>query len=208
MDEVVQLTQENMVSLMCRWNDFTDGVHVISGDNCFRTQSTVPHPLFNNILKTNFEDDKQNLVRALIQDYQNLNLPFLWRVWDTDTPEDIGRTLLENGAEKIQSATLMAIDLETFHPLSDILPGLTIRPVRNKRDASNFTKCSLAAFEIPELLSDLITEIIEKQDRNLENFVGYMNGQPVSTSTIFYGNGVAGIYNVGTLPEFQGTGLA
>jgi ribosomal protein S18 acetylase RimI-like enzyme len=39
------------------------------------------------------------------------------------------------------------------------------------------------------------------------NYLGYLNGKPVSTSTVFYGGGAAGIYDVATLPEVRGKGL-
>jgi ribosomal protein S18 acetylase RimI-like enzyme len=44
-------------------------------------------------------------------------------------------------------------------------------------------------------------------DLPVRNYLGYLNGRPVSTSTVFYGGGVAGIYCVSTLPEARGKGI-
>lgn len=33
------------------------------------------------------------------------------------------------------------------------------------------------------------------------HYIGYMNGKPVGTSTVFYNSGIAGIYNITVLPE-------
>ena len=38
------------------------------------------------------------------------------------------------------------------------------------------------------------------------SFVGYVNGEAVSTTSIVIGGGVVGVYNVGTLPGFQRRG--
>jgi len=44
-------------------------------------------------------------------------------------------------------------------------------------------------------------------DLPIRNYLGYLNGKPASTSTVFYGGGAAGIYCVSTLPEARGKGI-
>lgn len=205
--EVVQLTQDNMMDLMRFWSRFTNDIQVIDGENCFRVQSSLPHPLFNHILKTNIQDNSEYFIKTIIQDYKNINVPFLWRVWDHDTPQNLGEIVKELGGEQIRSTSLMALDLDTFHPLSDPIPELIIKPVKNKFDSKRFTKCCSYVFGIPFFLSETLTEILSKQHADLEHYVGYVNGTAVATASIFYSNGVAGIYNVATLPEFQGKGI-
>jgi hypothetical protein len=43
-------------------------------------------------------------------------------------------------------------------------------------------------------------------DFPVRNYLEYVEGKPVSASTVFYGRGVAGIYCVATLPEARGKG--
>ena len=41
----------------------------------------------------------------------------------------------------------------------------------------------------------------------MRNYLGFLYGNPVSTSSLFYGGGAAGIYCVATLREARGQGL-
>ena len=44
-------------------------------------------------------------------------------------------------------------------------------------------------------------------DFPMQNYLGYLDGGAVSTSTVYYGAGVAGIYDVATLPQARGRGV-
>jgi ribosomal protein S18 acetylase RimI-like enzyme len=44
-------------------------------------------------------------------------------------------------------------------------------------------------------------------DFPVRNYLGFLDDKAVCTSTVFYGAGVAGIYDVATLPEARGRGL-
>ena len=205
--EVVHITQDNMADLMRFWSEVTKSFHLVEDDQCFRIKSSFPHPLFNNIIKSNFTTDIENHLNTIISNYNENQVPFLWRVWNQDVPRNLGSLLLEKGAVQISDCALMAIDLETYHPMSEPLQVLKIKTIRNPQHAFDFSKCCTSVFKIPIPLSKTISEIIGKQDQNIESFVGYIEGTPVATGTIFYSNGVAGIYNVATLPIFQGKGI-
>jgi ribosomal protein S18 acetylase RimI-like enzyme len=205
--EVVHVTQDNMVDLMRFWSEVTKSFHLLEDDQCCRIKSSFPHPLFNNIIKSNFSTDIENHLNTIINNYNQNQVPFLWRVWNQDIPEELGSLLLEKGAVQISDCALMAIDLETYHPMSEPLPDLKIKTIRTSQHALDFSACCSSVFKFPILLSKTISEIIRKQDQNIESFVGYIEGTPVATGTIFYSNGVAGIYNVTTLPAFHGRGI-
>lgn len=205
--EVIKLTQDNMIGLMHTWGGLSDALQVIEDENCFRIKSPLKHPLFNNILKTNVVQDVHRFVDSIVNDYKSQQIPFLWRIWDHDEPVEIGSVLLENGAQQIPGTILMAINLDTFQPLTPPLPELTIQTIGMKRDAVNFSQCACTSFGIPKQFLEPIGELIHKEDPNIVNFVGYVDDTVVSTATLYYRNGIAGIYNVATLLDFQGKGI-
>lgn len=206
-DEMVRVTQDNVIDLMRFWNEYTNVFQAVDDEKSFRTQSPLPHPMFNNILRTALDSDAGASVSQIVHGYKERNVPFVWRLWEHDTPADLGALLRENGGQPIDRSILMAIDLESFHPLTDPYPGLTIQKVRNKQDAFQYAFCTSKAFGIPADFIDAVSEVMGKQDQNITNYVGVIAGEPKAISTIFYSNDVAGIYNVGTLPEYQGKGV-
>lgn len=203
----MRITQDNMVELMRFWSQCSDSFHVVEDEQIFRVKSALPHPLFNNILRTSINHDVTKSVIDIISDYKEQNVPFLWRIWDYDTPANIAEILLENGGQQIPSTTLMAIDLDFFHPLTEPYPGLTIQRVKNKQDGLKFSICASGAFGIPANLTNTMAELMAKQDQNTTNYVGFINGTAIATASIFYHNDIAGIYNIGTLTEYQGKGI-
>jgi GNAT superfamily N-acetyltransferase len=202
--EVGLVSQENMTELIRFWNGMTDAFDLIEDDGFTRLKSSFPYPLFNSILKTKLQESEN--ISQIIRDYQNNHTPFAWHIWEHDHSK-IGSILLENGAKPIESTALLAIDLESYHPLSEPLTELKIRAVRTKIHSVDFSKCLSAIFNFPKPLVMPLSNLIRKQDQNIESYVGYMDDTPVATGTVFYSNGAAGIYNVGTLPEFQGKGI-
>lgn len=205
--EVIELTQENMVDIMRKWSNCTDAFQVIEDDECFRVTSSIPHPLFNNVLKTNVEFDSKRFVKSIRKEYKKRKTPFLWRLWDHDKPKDIETLLMKNGGQKFQSTTLMAIDLDEFDPFSERPPELMVQTLKYGADARKFAECTCTTFGIPNEMKVPVTEIIEMQDQNIGNYIGYIGSTAVGTATRFYSNGIAGIYNVATLPQFQGKGI-
>ena len=59
-------------------------------------------------------------------------------------------------------------------------------------------------------MGEISCELMLQEDPNVNVLVGYiayLNGVPVSVSTVYYGAGVAGIYSVGTLRKYQHRGI-
>jgi ribosomal protein S18 acetylase RimI-like enzyme len=52
------------------------------------------------------------------------------------------------------------------------------------------------------------TEVFDSESvwERFAGYVGYAGGEPVSTAAIIHTDGVLGVYNVATLPEFQRRG--
>jgi GNAT superfamily N-acetyltransferase len=85
------------------------------------------------------------------------------------------------------------------------LPRLTIRRVADAPTREAFCSIGSSCFNVP---LSWFREVFEQESvwRRFTGYVGYQDGEPVSTAAVVIGAGVAGVYNVATLPGSQRRG--
>ena len=82
------------------------------------------------------------------------------------------------------------------------LPPLDVRRVADSTTRDAFFAIGSVCFNVP---LSWFREVFEQQavwDRFI-GYVGYREGEPVSTAAVVVGAGAAGVYNVATIPGFQ-----
>jgi ribosomal protein S18 acetylase RimI-like enzyme len=103
----------------------------------------------------------------------------------------------------------MAVDLGTFPEIPAMPDGLEIRAVEDKSTMRTWAHVFTIGYGMPPVWENTVFDVwyMLGLDFPVQNYLGYLDGIPVCTSTVFYGAGVAGIYDVATLPEARGRGL-
>ena len=177
---------------------------------CCWTLSHLPFPLFNSVVGARFDADRvDEAIEARIRDCADRNVPMLWWTGPSSTPADLGERLERRGF-LLEPALGMAGDVHyiTAQP-SQML--IDVEPVCDEARLATWSKVLCHAFGAPppfgDAFADLASAIGLGRSSPFRHFLGWLNGEPIATCSLFFGAGVAGIYDVGTLPERRHRGV-
>jgi ribosomal protein S18 acetylase RimI-like enzyme len=171
----------------------------------------VPAPMFNINLRASLSQENVDHIIARQQSrYAERNLPVLWWTNPSSTPLDISRHLISAGFMPNGELAGMAINLQKLVNGARSL-NLVIEPANGIPAQLVFARTLCQGFNVPQ---DMVEPMIDQTlamdhgpQGSLINYIGFLEGQPVATSSLFLKSGVAGIYNVSTLPSMRRRGF-
>lgn len=159
---------------------------------------------------TNFnvpEEAWDEKIEEAISWFKDCSLPFMWMSTPDQKPE-LGEKLIKYGVQSTGPGAGMAIDTEKLPSTYTNPEGLEIRRAETPDDVDQYFDIWCKAYPMPKSLAETFcsaTKTIDYTSGDRANFlVGYYNGEPVATSMIFLGGGVAGLWWVTTMPEARG----
>ena len=89
------------------------------------------------------------------------------------------------------------------------LPELDIRPLQGAGALRDFRGIGSVCFHVPmDWFSEVFDEEMSGGRARFRCWVGYRDGMPVTTAASVASDGVVGLYNVATAPEYRGRGFA
>ena len=105
----------------------------------------------------------------------------------------------------------MAVDLQALNESLDRPLGLEVEMVNDAESLQKWSEVLIAAAPMPEFVArpmfDFFASLGFGKASPVRNYYGRLNGEVVATSSLFLGAGVAGIYNVATLPKVRRQGI-
>jgi len=114
------------------------------------------------------------------------------------------RTLFERHGMRL-STSLPGMIAERILPPAKALPSIPIRRVCDGGTRTAFCEIGSVCFHVPLSWFKEVFDSDSVWDR-FQSYVGYVDGEPVTTTSIVAGGGVMGVYNVATLPGRQRCG--
>jgi GNAT superfamily N-acetyltransferase len=105
----------------------------------------------------------------------------------------------------------MVLDLHALKTPADSPTGLTIELVKDEETFKHFIDTTIAGFAFPEPVARHLSNIEHGRtflnDPATRYYLGRFQGEPVTVSVLLLCEGIAGIYNVATIPQMRRRGF-
>ena len=174
--------------------------------------SGYPFHLTNGIVNARFPENRleENLDERL-QQLATKKVPMAWLIGPSTLPVDLGSRLQGHGWILGDEAPGMAIELQSLDESFSSPLSLSIERIHDAETMRTWLHVMTVGSEIPEEGLALLLELVSRHgytdDPSVHFYLGKLIDKPVATSLLYLGGGVAGIYNVATLPEVRHQGI-
>jgi GNAT superfamily N-acetyltransferase len=177
----------------------------------YRWYTAIPHPWFNGMLSlAPVSGDRSNFIRQATRYFTSHHVAsFTWWLAPELHSDEWSDYLFPFGFRYSQDTPGMAIDLAALSPGATNSNNFTIQEVKDLAGLKVWARIFVQGYELPVEITQAYFDLIAPLGVNLplRYYLGFQNGQPVATSTLFLAAGTAGIYNVATLPAARGHGF-
>lgn len=169
----------------------------------------VPFPLFNSIMRAQLASgDVDATIQSLIAQAGSRNVPLLWWTGPQTSPADLGSRLKEHGFVSDEDAPGMAVKLAGWKADMPAPAGLRVQRVEDHAALELWCRITCAGFELPDFVAEAFHDLLgHVEPGRIRAYLGWQGDRPVATSLLFLAAGVAGIYNVATIPEARRQGI-
>jgi GNAT superfamily N-acetyltransferase len=174
--------------------------------------SDIPFPLFNSVLRARVEPDGVDVaIEGAIARCASRNVPMLWWTGPSTRPTDLGKHLEAHGFTREEDAPGMAVGLLAMNEETEAPPGLVIEKVGDVETLKKWYQVFKGFFGFPDYVENAWVDSFASVGLSgrppLCCYIGRLSGEPVATSFLVLGAGVAGIYGVGTVPDARRKGI-
>jgi ribosomal protein S18 acetylase RimI-like enzyme len=209
---LVEAIEANLFEFLGHWPGASERTEVHADADILWTISDVPFPLFNSVLHVRLAPNEVDaVIEQTLARYRSRNIPMLWWTGPATHPTDLVSHLEAHGLKHEEDGPGMAIDLRALNEDLARPPDLVVAEVSDGDGLKQWCQTATLGVGFPEFAADAIFEIFGSlgfgAQLPLRNYLGFLHGEPVATSSLFLGAGVAGIYNVATVPEARRQGI-
>ena len=208
---MVHAIEANLFEVFSRFNAWAH-VEVHNDAEMQWSISDVPFTFFNGIFRAQLVPDEVDAaIETAVSRYRLRGVPMLWWTGPATRPSNLGTYLETHGFKHELEQPGMAIDLQSMNENVATAPGVTIEKVNDLETLKQWRNAFAAGFGFPDSFADACFELMRSMSFDahlpLYHYIGWLNDEPVAASSLFFGAGVAGIYNLATVPDARRSGI-
>lgn len=210
--DLASAVQENLYALF-RSMKVLPGCVLIENDSLSLHHSFPANPFFKGVWRTHLSrGETETKIDEVLNWFNQHGAPYFF--WWTDSrtqPVDMAEHLIRRGFDgNLEGDPGMAANLYELRENFQISSSIKIIQAIEQESLEDWRDAFAEAFVIP--VSDGqawvdATLSLGKENVPWKLYVGYLEHKPVSTSILFYGAGVAGLYAIGTIPRARNKGI-
>jgi GNAT superfamily N-acetyltransferase len=173
----------------------------------------VPVGLFNSVFNLDFESatDIESTISETVAHFTSRGRPCVWWVGPSAQPADFPDYLAAQGGRLIDTIAMMACSLDSLPKQTSIASSITMECVRDRELLLTWADiyCRSRGYDqiVTKAWYQLLGGLELTPDEPLQHYVGCLNGSPAVCASLFLGVGVAGLFNVTTVPDVRRQGL-
>ena len=173
------------------------------------TITDIPFPMFNSVFRAHLSDPDA-AIKATIARCRRRNVPMMWWTGPSTRPAELGIALEAFGFTS-EEVIGMAADLRSLPQEVSVPPGLVTQRVADIETMKKWCHVLCVGFEMPDFVGKAFLDLFRgmgfASQSTVRHYIGWLNDEPVSTSLMSLGAGVAGIYCVATVPQARKRGI-
>ena len=188
--------------------DESDGLFLCNAGLTKDQTTFSPQGIWKTNLKSEDIDQKIDYVTEY---FNSQNMPFMWYVCPSSKPDNLGEYLKAHSFNEMDGTPIMTVEL---HNLIDDRPrpkDFEIKEATDEASLRLFWDLWYTGYPTPEIVgklhANICVEIGYHPDNQMKFYVGYLEGEPVATSSMMLAGGVVGLYGVVVLPMARGRGI-
>jgi GNAT superfamily N-acetyltransferase len=165
----------------------------------------------SRVFMANFnESSASENIGQIVSRIKELNISALWFVNPMSRPKNLQNLLKGHSFTYQKDWKAMAIDLAKVPETVDIPENMEIKEVLDLDELKTWTDVLVKSFEFPEIVTSYKKYFIKAglKDINSHYYLGILNGNPVASAVLFEGDGAAGLFYIGTIPQVRRKGIA
>lgn len=179
--------------------------------DCIRFFTGVPFALLNGVARVRFgEEDLDSRVDEALAGFRSRQLPMLWWMDSRTRPSRLGEALESRGLHRSEIPG-MAMDLRKLPEEDALPPGVTVERV-GETTLEAFMRAAAEGYGFPEFVIEPVTRIFRdiglSGEAPIRHTLARLDGEPAATVSVLLSSGVAGVYNVATVPAARRRGIA